>query len=216
MRHLVLLITLSSLLLSACATNPDVLKTGAASATGGGSSAGYAILSYTVTYPDQPERMLDDKDFDSVELYYRPVTGGKLRILKLENNFLNTDESDFEDRFGQVMVLSLAPGDYEIVGWAGSYSGFMGSYQIVGPRSQVRIAAFNVEEGGVTCVGEVNLQGIYSKDPLGKLYLSTGKLVFSDTCGRDIAIARERLPDVPWASMKQVPRDFRGVPVLEP
>lgn len=175
-----LFVSLFGLILTACATTIPRDYTGADAGqlvVALGASAETKYASYTLMY-----RKKGDK------------AQGMVRYLQ-DNMFFPT-KRDFDDlsENGFVAVHSLPAGDYEIYNFDVFFNGGMVQTNF-GSRQDFSIP-FTIKPGKATYIGDFTAVGITGNNIFGLPVRNGAYFIVSDKQGRDLPVAREKMPSL--------------------
>lgn len=190
-----IVICLIVLLCSGCATQPAQAPVTTLSNLKPGH--GILLASYSRADPDEK--------FDTEQVEFRNVAGGKRYTIGINKLPLVPLKYDFQDQksAGMIYVVALPEGKYEINGFAVTYTSW--ATQITNfPETKFSIP-FEVKSGTINYLGEILIDRIYGPSFLGSRNQDSVHFDISDQEARDIALFKAKYPEVSMAVVNVVP-----------
>jgi len=184
MKLLISLILMS--MLAGCATQPSQATKEELSKLP--SSHGVMVASYARSSPSER--------FSNEAVYFRKVGSRKRKEIGIHTMFMAPLNFDFKNNesCGSLVVMSLPEGDYEMYDYAVIQDVFGGTITHT-PRSPFSIP-FKVLAGKISYFGELKINRIHGTKFLGISGNDSVQFEISDQSKRDLAILRQKYPDL--------------------
>lgn len=143
--------------------------------------------------------------YGAVTIYFQPngkdaIGRSWVETYSQSSGFLPKPDSDFPNEFSLLKVIQVPAGDIEISGWA--FSMYQGRYESTDASPPFTIS---VKAGDVVYLGNFSVEPLYGDGIFGVSQVRGALPYIKDQSQRDLAMFKQRYPQLPAAINKQLP-----------